>query len=77
MYAAVSTKDGFYNELGDKITGATYYICDAEDESDPDIANLPVNAGVGSRALCIYTGHIYILGPSKKWVLYKGVSVLN
>lgn len=77
MYAAVSTQNGFYNEFGDKIKGATYFICDSQDDSDPDIAKLPTNCGVGSRALCIYTGHIYIFGPSKKWVLYKGVSVLN
>ena len=76
MYALVSRQSGFFDQLGTDIKGASYYICDGESEEE-DIEKLPTKVGIGSRALCIQTGHVYVLGPSKKWVLYKGVSVLN
>ena len=77
MYSLVESKNNSVNGLGIEIKGASYYICDAEDASDPDIKNLPTNVGIGSKALCIYTGNIYMLGPSRKWVKYAGVSIMN
>lgn len=75
MYTKLSTSNSYINELGTSITGASYFICDAED--DGDISDLPTNVGIGSRALVIPTGHIYMLGPSRTWILYKGVSIMN
>ena len=34
-----------------------------------DKADLPVNCGWGSRAICITTGDIYILSSEKEWTL--------
>ena len=76
MHALVSKQSSFYGELGGDIKGASYYICDAANDED-DVKNLPKTVGIGSRALCIQTGHVYVFGPSKTWVLYKGVSVIN
>ena len=76
MYSVVETRDDFYNALGARIKGATFYLCDSED--DADIEKLPTERiGIGSRALVIPTGHIYMLGPSRKWILYNGVSIMN
>ena len=76
MFAKLDTKSNYINELGTSITGASYFLCDAED--DADIETLPTTKiGVGSRALVIPTGHIYMLGPSRTWVLYNGVSIMN
>ena len=73
MYTLVGTKDNYINGLGVTIEGASYFICD----SDDDISHLPTTLGVGSRAMVIPTGQIYMLSPSKVWTLYKGVSILN
>jgi len=75
MYSAVEVKDNYINALGASIKGASFYICDGENDSD--IEKLPKNVGIGSRALVIQTGHIYMFGPSKKWSLYNGVSIMN
>ena len=66
------------------VTGVThnnnnyYYIAECNDNED-DIKTLPVSSkvGIGSRALVIPTGNIYMFSPSKKWVKYSGVSILN
>ena len=74
MYAAVDTKEDYYNALGAKIKGATFYLC----EEEGDVAKLPTERiGVGSRALVIPTGAIYMLGPSRTWIKYAGVSIMN
>lgn len=74
MYAAVDTKEDYYNALGAKIKGATFYLCENED----DVSKLPTDrVGIGSRALVIPTGSIYMLGPSRIWIKYAGVSIMN
>ncbi len=73
MYTAVETKDDYYNTLGVKIKGASFYLC----EEEGDITKLPTKVGIGSRALVIPTGAIYMLGPSRKWIKYAGVSIMN
>lgn len=76
MYAKLNTESNYINELGTNIVGASYFLCDAD--NDADVAYLPTSRiGVGSKALVIPTGHIYMLGPSRTWVLYKGVSIMN
>ena len=76
MFTKLDVKSNYINELGTSIVGASYFLCDAED--DADVATLPTTkVGVGSKALVIPTGHIYMLGPSRKWILYKGVSIMN
>lgn len=79
MYAIVDVKNSYTNELGIEIEGASHYISDAvsEDAEIIEKATWPTNVGIGSRVLVISTGHIYMFGPSKKWVLYKGVSIMN
>ena len=73
MYAAVDTKEDYYSALGAKIKGATFYLC----EEEGDVNKLPKTVGIGSRALVIPTGVIYMLGPSRKWIKYAGVSIMN
>lgn len=73
MYAAVDTRDDYYNALGARIKGATFYLC----EEEGDIQRLPKTVGIGSRALVIPTGKIYMLGPSRNWLPYAGVSIMN
>ena len=41
MYVAVETKDDYYNALGAKIKGASFYLC----EEESDINKLPVKVG--------------------------------
>lgn len=81
MFTRIEVKNGYTDELGGMITGASYYLCDADmdgDGKDPDIENLPTKEpGIGSKALCITSGNVYILGPSRVWKKYKGVSMLN
>ena len=75
MYSKLSTENNYINELGTHIKGASYFICDGDDDSD--VEYLPTTGiGIGSRALVIPTGHIYILGPSRVWKLYPGVSMV-
>ena len=75
MYAKLNSERNYINNLGVEIIGASYFLCDNEE----DVANLPTgnDVGIGSRALVIPTGSIYMLSPSKKWVKYSGVSILN
>ena len=74
MYAVVETKEDYYSNIGAIIKGASFFIC----EEAADVANLPtVKVGIGSRALVIPTGEIYMFGPSKKWIKYAGVSIMN
>ena len=75
MYAKLNSEKNYINNLGVEIIGASYFLCDNEE----DVANLPTgkDVGIGSRALVIPTGNIYMLSPSKKWVKYSGVSILN
>lgn len=73
MYTLVDSKGGYIDSLGTTVAGASFFICD----NDSDIENLPKRVAVGSRALCIPTGNIYMFSPSKQWVKYKGVSILN
>lgn len=73
MYAVVETKDDYYNALGARIKGASFFLC----EEAGDIAKLPTKVGIGSRALVIPTGEIHMLGPSRKWIKYAGVSIMN
>ena len=75
MYAKLNSEKNYINNLGVEIIGASYFLCDNEE----DVANLPTkeDIGIGSRALVIPTGSIYMLSPSKKWVKYSGVSILN
>ncbi len=76
MYSKVSSDKGYINELGIHIGGASYFLCDGDEDSD--IEDLPVNGvGIGSRALVIPTGHVYILGPSRVWKQYPGVSMIR
>lgn len=75
MYARINSEKNYINALGVEITGASYFLCDSED----DIASLPTSqyVGIGSRALVIPTGAIYMFSPSRKWIKYAGVSILN
>ena len=75
MYAKLNSEKNYIIGLVVDIIGASYFLCDNED----DVATLPVSAkvGIGSRALVIPTGSIYMFSPSKKWVKYSGVSILN
>lgn len=75
MYAKLNSEKNYINALGVEILGASYFICDSED----DVSTLPVSQsiGIGSRALVIPTGAIYMLGPSRTWIKYAGVSILN
>ena len=75
MCANLNSEKNYINGRGVEIIGASYFRCDNED----DVATLPVSAkvGIGSRALVIPTGSIYMFSPSKKWVKYSGVSILN
>lgn len=75
MYSLIETSSNYIDVLGTTIKGASYYICD--DESD--IAKLPTNksVGIGSRALCIESGAIFMLSPSRVWKKYKGVSMIH
>lgn len=75
MYAKINSEKNYINGLGVEIIGASYFLCDNED----DIATLPASSkvGIGSRALVIPTGNIYMFSPSKKWIKYSGVSILN
>lgn len=68
-------KDGgvVISSYGVKIPGASSYIC----EGDDDIPNLPTTEVIGSTCLVIPTGDVYILGPSRTWQLYKGISILG
>ena len=79
MYSRVEVKNDYSNELGVEVKGASYYISDAESVTaeTAEKEEWPTNIGVGSRMMVIATGHIYIFGPSKKWVLYQGVSIMN
>lgn len=81
MFTRVEVKDSYTTEFGGEVLGASFFLCDADINDkgeDPDIENLPTSKiGVGSKALCITTGNIYIFGPSLKWKKYKGVSILN
>ena len=75
MYAKLNSEKNYINNLGVEIIGASYFLCDNEE----DVANLPTgkDVGIGSRALVIPTGSIYMLSPSKQWVECSGVSILN
>ena len=74
MYANVETKDDYYNALGAKIKGASLFLC----EEEGDIEKLPTSkVGIGSRAVVIPTGAIYMFGPSRRWIKYAGVSIMN
>lgn len=72
--AKISQADSFYNSANIRVPGASQYLCDSE----ADVENLPLaKVAIGSRAMVIETGHIYILGPSKKWVQYKGIAMMD
>lgn len=75
MYAKLNSEKNYINELGVEIAGASYFLCDSED----DVEQLPKgrNIGIGSRALVIPTGNIYMFSPSRQWTKYSGVSILN
>lgn len=76
MVARVSVEDSFYNKANIWVAGASQFIC----EDEEDVASLPAMSEktvVGSRAMVISTGNIYILGPSKGWQKYKGVSIID
>ena len=75
MYAKLNSEKNYINALGVEIIGASYFLCDSAD----DIASLPTSQqiGIGSRALVIPTGAIYMFSPSRKWMKYAGVSILN
>lgn len=81
MYTRIEVKNGYTDSLGGQVLGASYFLCDADvgpDGKDPDIEFLPTKGiGPGSKALCITSGNVYILGPSKVWKKYKGVSMIN
>lgn len=75
-FARISLDEGFYNTAHMYVPGASQYIC----ESDDDIAKLPTDdtkITIGSRAMVIPTGEVYIFGPSKKWIKYKGVAIME
>ena len=44
--------------------GVGGFLCD----SASDVSNLPTKTGVGSVALCVDDGKIYILNGSREWV---------
>lgn len=74
--ARVSLDEGFYNTAHMYVPGASQYICESED----DVAKLPkddAKVAVGSRAMVIPTGNVYIFGPSKTWIKYKGISIVE
>ena len=75
MYAKLNSERNYINALGVEIIGASYFLCDSE----KDIDSLPTSQqiGIGSRALVIPTGAIYMFSPSRKWMKYSGVSILN
>lgn len=76
MIARVSIEDSFYNAANIYVAGASQFIC----EDEEDVALLPPKSdktAVGSRAMVISTGNIYILGPSRGWQKYKGVSIIE
>ena len=74
MWSRISEKPKYINNQGLTIKGASQYLCESED----DIATLPTEkVVVGSSALVIPTGSVYILGPSRKWIKYNGVAVFN
>ena len=75
-YARVKVEDSFYNTANMWVPGASQFICETED----DVEALPVDVNkiaIGSRAMVISTGHIYIFGPSKKWLQYKGIAMME
>ena len=75
MYAKLNSERNYINALGVEIVGASYFLCDSEE----DVASLPTSQhiGIGSRALVIPTGAIYMLSPSRQWMKDAGVSILN
>lgn len=74
MWAKISEKASYLNRDGLTIQGAAQYLC----EEAADIENLPTaTVAVGSSAILIPTGDVYILGPSRRWIKYNGISMLN
>ena len=75
-FARVSVEDSFYNTANIWVPGASQFLC----EEEADIEKLPTEPAkiaVGSIAMVIETGHIYIFGPSKKWLQYKGIAMVE
>ena len=64
--ARITVADPFYNTADLYVEGTSQYIC----EEEADVAKLPTNGkvAVGSRAVVIPTGEVYILGPTKGWI---------
>lgn len=50
-------KKSFYN--------MAEFLCDFES----DVANLPINRGVGSKAFVIENGNVYVFNSYSQWVL--------
>lgn len=75
-YARTNIEDSFYNTANVYVPGASQFLC----EEEADVQNLPkdpMKIQVGSRALVIETGNTYIFGPSKKWLLFKGITMID
>ena len=74
MWSKISEKPKYINNQGLTFKGTAQYLCEAE----ADVASLPTtNVAIGSSAIVIVTGSTYILGPSRKWLKYNGVAILN
>lgn len=74
MWAKISEKVSYLNKDGLTIKGASQYLC----EEAADIDRLPTDkVTVGSSAVVIPTGEVYLLGPSRRWIKYNGVAVFN
>ena len=74
MWSKISEKPKYINNQGLTFKGAAQYLC----EEEGDIESLPTsNVVIGSSAIVITTGSTYILGPSRQWLKFKGVAILN
>lgn len=76
MYAKVKDGGITLNANGLTIYGSASFI--AESPADLDI--LPTDektAPSGSNCLVIPTGEVWMIGPSRKWIKYQGVSILG
>lgn len=55
-----------YKQDGETLYGIKEYLLDTVD----DLSSLPDNIRIGSSALILSTGDLYILNGEKKWVLF-------
>ena len=81
MWAIVNREKDYTSGAGIKIDGASGFLCETVDDvlngpnSLAEAVKKDKSIGVGSTATIISTGEVYILGPSKTWIKYGGVSI--